>query len=167
MKIRNALPLLLFTAVAMLGLASGCGSKSGSDEKSKTSPEHGNSHDVPMTQAEKDTLKKEVDTYAKAITHIQQFRDTIKKETTTGEPEKAHRALDKLDLVLKWLPDIARDSKISDADDLGTVGTHSINLKEAFNKVHDNIDNKKKPDYEAVADKIEESVKALVAIKAS
>lgn len=166
MTFRNSLPTLLIVSVASLGLLAGCGKKT--DEKktddTKKNGKHADPHDVPMTQEEKDQLKKDVATYDKALTHIKQFRDTIKKETTDGVPEKAHRPLDKLDLVLEWLPEIAQKSNVP-KDQWEAVGSNAQKLRELFNKVHANIDAGEAPNYDAVAEGIEKSVTALESVK--
>lgn len=167
MKLRNSTPTLLFASVALIGLVAGCGKKSDQADKtgkSKKPAAKVNHHDVPMTDAEKKELREKVGSYAKAVAYILKCRDTIKKETTDGEPEKAHRSLDELDIVLKDLPKIAGDDKV-DSKHSEDIGVHSQKLVEAFNKIHNNIDNKKAPDYESVADDIEKSIKVLSAIK--
>lgn len=170
MTLRNSLPTLLVISVTALGLVAGCGKspdKSTSDgktEKSKTPGKHADPHDIPLTQEEKDQLKKDVATYQKALAHIKQYRDTIKKETTGGVPAKAHRSLDKLDLVLEWLPEIAQKSNIP-KDQWATIGSNAQKLRELFNKVHQNIDDGNPPNYEAVDADIEKSIKALEAVK--
>jgi len=41
-----------------------------------------------------------------------QDADTIRDEIAAGRPAKAHRALDELDIVLNWLPGVARDGGV-------------------------------------------------------
>ena len=158
--------MLLIASVATLGLIAGCGKKTDKTKTDKTgTPDKtADPHDIPLTDSEKKQLREDVATYDKALTHIKQFRDTIKKETTGGTDAKAHRALDKLDLVLEWLPEIAQNSNVP-KDQWKTIGANAQKLKELFNKVHDKIDKNKAPNYEAVAADIETSIKALEAVK--
>lgn len=121
-------------------------------------------HDVPLTDEEKEQLRQETATYAAAVQHIQSFRDTVRQETTEGEPAYAHRALDKLDLVLERLPEVAAESGVP-RDQWETVTTASQQLRDLFNQVHANIDEGKTPDYEAVSDEIDQNVEKLAAIE--
>lgn len=164
MTLRNLTPTLLIVSVAALSLVAGCSKKTDSAKKTGAPEKAVDPHDVPMTDAEKKQLKEEVATYDKALAHIKEFRDTIKKETTEGTPAKAHRALDKLDLVLEWLGEIAKTSNVP-KDQWGTIGSNAQKLRELFNKVHANIDAGKAPDYEAVGADIDTSVSALEAVK--
>ena len=114
---------------------------------------HADPHDVPLTPQEIQQLRKEVASYANAISRIEQYRETVRQETKDGlpaNPFKVHRALDELDHVLGWLPEIARDSGIPKSQ-WETVTTSSQKLQELFDAVHRNIDDGKAPDFEAVA----------------
>lgn len=159
----KSLTITLLAAFCFTLLA-GCGDdKTGTDKKT---PNAKTNHDVLMTDEEKEQLRKETATWATAMKHIQSFAETIRTETTGGTPAKAHRALDKLELVLKRLPKIAEDSNIP-KEDLETIPDLAGQLSTAFNKVHDNIDHGKAPDYESVAKEIESAMAKLIAIKAS
>ncbi|MEX0703344.1 MAG: hypothetical protein WD069_14715 [Planctomycetales bacterium] len=130
-----------------------------------TPDEHADPHDVPMTEAEIEQLRQETATWDAAIQHVQTFRDTIRTETTGGVPAKAHRSLDKLDYVLRWLPEIAQQSQVP-RDQWQTVGENAQQLRDLFDRVHTNIDAGKKPDYEAVAEEIDRNIAALAKIEA-
>ena len=121
-------------------------------------------HDVPPTEEEIQAQKDKVATYDAAIAQIQEYRDTIRDETTAGLPAKAHRALDMLDYVLQWLPEIAQEDNVP-LERLETVVENSQALRDLFNEVHANIDAGEEPDYGAVADQIDVAVDALAAIE--
>ena len=99
-----------------------------------------------------------------ALERIQEFAATIKLETTSGTPTKAHRALDLVDYVLQWLPDIAQASKVP-KDHWQAIGENTQALRDAFNVLHANIDAGKDPGYDAVAAEIQGAVTALSAIQ--
>ncbi|MBB75219.1 MAG: hypothetical protein CMJ75_11985 [Planctomycetaceae bacterium] len=121
-------------------------------------------HDIPLTEGEIDQLRDETVMWAAALERIQEFAATIELETTSGAPAKAHRALDLVDYVLQWLPDIAQTSKVP-KDHWQTIGENTQVLRDAFNVLHANIDAGKEPGYEAVAADIKVAIEALVAIK--
>lgn len=126
--------------------------------------EHADPHDVPPTEAEIQALRDSVSSYDGAIAQIQEYRDTIRDETTAGEPAKAHRPLDMLDYVLQWLPEIAQESNVP-REQWETIGTNAQTLRDAFNQVHANIDNGVAPDYAAVADQVDAAIEELAAVE--
>ena len=138
----------------------------GTDEAGNggTPDEHVDPHDVPPTDEEIQAQRDKVATYAAAIEQIQEYRDTIRDETTAGEPAKAHRSLDMLDYVLEWLPEIAQESNVP-REQWETIGSNAQTLRDAFNQVHANIDAGEAPDYAAVADQIDAAVDALAAVE--
>lgn len=120
-------------------------------------------HDVPMTEAEIEQLRQETATYAAAIEHLRSFRDTIQTETTSGEPAKAHRSLDKADLVLEWLPEIAQNSNVP-KEHWEQIVTNAQTVRDAFNTVHANIDAGTAPDYASVQGDVDAAMEALSSI---
>lgn len=122
-------------------------------------------HDIPLTDEEINQLRDETVMWAAALERIQEFAATIKLETTSGTPGKAHRALDLVDYVLQWLPDIAQTSKVP-KDHWQAIGENTQALRDAFNVLHANIDAGKEPGYETVAAEIKVAVETLAAIKA-
>ncbi len=119
-------------------------------------------HDVPLTAAEITKLREDVAKFPDAVARIKSYRETIMAETKDGlpaNPFKAHRALDELDRVLEWLPEIA--SKSVAKENWEAVTTASQELRELFNKVHTNLDSKQAPDYASVAAGIDERVGKL------
>jgi len=121
-------------------------------------------HDVPLTEEEKTQLRADNESYADAVAHIQSYRDTIATETAGGNPAEAHRALDNLDLVLEWLPEIAQNSGVAKTS-WEEVNTTAQQLRDLFNAVHANIDDGKDPDYGSVTADIDKGVESLTAIK--
>lgn len=112
--------------------------------------------DVAITEAD----VKIPATYAEALPQIKGYRDTIQTAIEAGTPGKAHRPLDELDIVLKKLPSIAKDSGVP-TEQWETVNTSAQELRKQFNKVHSSIDAKLKPNYEAVAEPIDQAIAKL------
>lgn len=123
-------------------------------------------HDTPLTEGEISQLRDETVMWAAALERIQEFAATIELETTSGTPAKAHRALDLVDYVLQWLPDIAQTSKVP-KDHWQAIGENTQALRDAFNVLHANIDAGKEPGYEAVAADIKVALETLAAIKSA
>lgn len=118
------------------------------------------SDDVPITAAD---VERPVN-YDDAIARIKSYRDSIRGDIAADRPTKAHRALDELDIVLDWLPEIARDSGIP-KDRWETVNTAGQALREQFNRVHAQIDAGEDPDYEAIAAGVDAAITRLEAVK--
>jgi hypothetical protein len=121
-----------------------------------------NTDDVPITEADVARPKD----YADAVTRIGGYRDTIRDEIAAGRPTKAHRALDELDIVLNWLPGIARDSDVP-KEQWEAVNTTAQKIRGLFNRVHSRIDEKQEPDYVSVSKEIDAAIGALGAINAA
>ena len=162
-----------------LGLAAGCGktdpSKTGGSKGAAPAAgavvhDHGDGsgahahdpHDVAITEAD---VKKPAD-YKDAVARIKAYRKDIETAAGGDAPGKAHRSLDELDIVLKWLPGIARDSKVA-KDQWETINTSAQQLRELFEKVHGNIDNKRNPDFPSVAKAVDEAIGRLEAAAAA
>ena len=103
--------------------------------------------------------------FAEAVARIKGYRDSIRADVTAGRPTKAHRALDELDIVLNWLPAIARDGGVP-KDRWEEVNTTAQRVQELFNKVHGQIDAKQTPDYAAIAGEVDKALAQLEAIPA-
>lgn len=112
--------------------------------------------DVPITEAD---VARPGD-YPEALTRIEGYRDTIRDEIAAGRPTKAHRALDELDIVLNWLPEIARDSGVP-KEHWEAVNTTAQEIRELFNQVHSRIDAGQDPDYGAVSGSIDQAIGSL------
>ena len=149
----------VIVAASLLSLV-GCGQtekpKAQTSGQAQTSAPVADPDDVPITEAD----VKLPATYAEAIPQIKSYRDTIRSAIEAGTPSKAHRALDELDIVLKKLASIARDSGIP-KEQWEAVNTSAQELRNLFNKVHSAIDAKLKPDYKAVAEPIDQTIDKL------
>jgi hypothetical protein len=122
-----------------------------------------NPHDVPITEEQKAQLKEDAATMKGAVAKIKDFRNATEAETKDGIPEnpyKAHQALDQADLVLQWLPQIARDSGVA-KEHWEEINTTANDLRTLFEKVHQNIDNQKLPDFASVAAAIDRKIARL------
>jgi hypothetical protein len=169
---RLSLLQVLVCAILGLCLAAGCG-KSDPSKTAQSPPtkegathDHGDGsgvhshaadpHDVKITEAD---VKKPAN-FKDAVARIQEYRKEIEVKAGGDVPGKAHRPLDELDIVLKWLPSIARDSGVP-KDQWETINTTGQQLRELFEKVHQNIDNKKNPDFPSVAKDVDSAIGRL------
>ena len=126
-------------------------------------------HDVPITEEQKAEMREQTAKFADAVAMIKQLGKVVEQETSAGIPENpfdAHQALDKADLVLQWLPQIARDSGVA-KDNWEAVNTSANDLRTLFEQVHQNIDNKQDPDFASVADTMAKKLAELEAIPAT
>jgi hypothetical protein len=112
--------------------------------------------DVAITEAD----VKIPTTYAEALPQIKGYRDTIRTAIEAGTPGNAHRALDELDIVLNKLPTIAKGSGVP-KEQWETINTTARELRDSFNQVHSAIDEKREPDYKAVAEQIDQAIVKL------
>ena len=175
MNVRFPLVVLLSVSVFSLGLMTGCGSdeKAGGDQQDAAVPDGGpeqaeavDPHDVPITDEQKKELKTATAKFADAVAKVKELRDAVDRETKDGipaNPFEAHQALDRADIVTQWLPEIARDSDVA-KEDWETVTTGANELREAFDKVHLNIDNKVDPDFASVKEQMDTRIGELEAI---
>lgn len=171
MNVRFPFVVLLSAAVLFLGLMIGCGQTDGDQDADE--PDGGGQqaeavdpHDVPITEEQKQQLREATAKFADAVAKVKDFRDVVQRETQDGIPESpfaAHQALDKADLVTEWLPKIAQDSGVA-KEHWETVTTAANELREAFDKVHLNIDNKVDPDFASVKEQMDARIGELQAI---
>jgi TolA-binding protein len=164
MTVRSPMTAAVFSGLVGLGLVFGCGKP----ESAKPAAGQGagtkeaDTHDQPITEAD---VQKPAD-FKDAVARIMKYREDIEVAAGGDVPGKAHRSLDELDIVLKWLPGIARDSQVP-KDQWETINTSAQQLREQFEKVHGNIDNKKNPDFPAVAKAVDEAIARLDAAAAA
>lgn len=128
-----------------------------------------NPHDVPITEEQKTQLRKQAAQFPKAVEVIKELRAATEEETKNGIPQnpyKTHQALDKADLVFQWLPEIARDSAVP-KQHWEEVTTTANELRTLFEAVHQNIDNKKEPDFKSVAAEVDRKIARLAEIGAA
>ena len=174
MNVRFQFVVLLSVAVISLGLTIGCGQQGqpGGDkdaakqEDSDQKTEAVDPHDVPITEEQKQQLRKETAKLDGAVAIIKELRDTVERETKNGIPANpfdAHQALDKADIITEWLPKIARDSGVA-KEHWEKITTAANELREAFDQVHLNIDSKVDPDFASVKEKMDERIAELEAI---
>ena len=156
--------LLCFVSVGGCGPTQSGDPGATGDQADVASAATADPHDIPLTDEEINQLRDATVMWAAALERIQEFAATIKLETTSGTPAKAHRALDLVDYVLQWLPDIAQTSKVP-KDHWQAIGENTQALRDAFNVLHANIDAGKEPGYETVAAEIKVAVETLAAIK--
>ena len=164
MSIRFLLALLLIVGIV------GCNpakqdqvTKSGGDKPAAEKKSDYNPHDVPITEEQKAELRKETAKFPAAVAKVKEFRNATEVETKNGipqNPHNAHQALDKADLLLQWLPGIARDSGVP-SEKWESVTTTANDLRTLFEEVHQNIDNKKDPNFASVAGKIDQKIADL------
>lgn len=161
---------LLSAIIIAVALLTGCGrteeAATNGDAAVQTGqapPVHAH-HDTPLTADEIALLQEETAQYRDAVQHIKQYQETIRQETTAGEPAEAHRALDNLDVVLERLPAAARDSGVPKGK-WQEVNETAQKLRDLFNQIHANIDAGTDPNYGAVADPIEQGIAKLAAIE--
>lgn len=162
-------------SIVSVGLYVGCGRNEAAKAPAGKEPSHGQEgvkhdhgdgsgvhahdpHDVAITEAD---VKKPAD-FKDAVERIKTYRKNIEVAAGSDVPGKAHRPLDELDIVLKWLPGVARDSKVPKSQ-WETINTSSQQLRELFEKVHGNIDNKKNPDFPSVAKDVDQAIGRLEA----
>ena len=156
-------------AMACSGFITGCSRSPTTDPDAATgdtrvtASDHSHPHEVPLARTEINKLREDTANWQAAIEHIQKFRDTIRTETAGGTPAKAHHALDLLDHVLQWLPEIAQQSDIP-KDHWQSIGENAQTLRDAFDGIHSQIDDGRSPDYQAVAAEIDAAVSGLSAI---
>ena len=110
-------------------------------------------------------LQKPVD-FKDAVACIKKYREDIEVAAGGGVSGQTHRPLDELDIVLKWLPGIARDSKVA-KDQWEAIDTSAQQLRELFEKVHGHIDDNKNPDFPLVAKAVDQAIARLEAVTAA
>jgi len=164
MSIRYSLALLLIIAVTGCNRAQqDQAAKPRSDKPAAEGKGDYNPHDVPITEEQKTELRKQVAKFPDAIAKLKELRNATEAETKNGIPQnpyKAHQALDQADLLLQWLPGIARDSGVPN-EKWESVTTTANDLRTLFEQVHQNIDNKKDPNFAGVAAGIDQKISEL------
>jgi len=173
MTIRFPVSFVLTSAFIGFALLAGCGQSdpepSAADDgtpAAEAGDDEYNPHDVPITEEQKQQLFEQVAQFPKAVEVLQQLRDATERETKDGIPEnpyEVHQSLDKADLVLTKLPDIARDWGVA-REHWAEVNTTANDVRNLFEKVHQNVDNKQDPDFASVAGEIDAKLARLVEI---
>ncbi len=145
-------------------LLTGCNKTNGKPEQQSPSAvgldeSDAKSEDVHITA---DDVQRPSD-YREAVARIRTYRDLIRDEIAANRPKKAHRPLDELAFVLEWLPELARDSGIP-KDKWESINVTAQQIGDRFNTLHEQIDAGQKPDFEAVADEIQQGIETLAGI---
>ncbi len=152
-----------FLAVAVL---IGCGKTSPPESNQQPDANHAaaanDPDDVHITA---DDVKRPAN-YAAAVARITSYRDTIRDQIAAGRPGKAHRPLDEMNFIVEWLPEIAQQSNVP-KENWEALNTAAQTIRTLLDKVHENIDNGDEPDFNAVADGIQESIDTLESIHKS
>jgi len=164
MSIRLSFSLLLIVGIVGCNQANqDQAAKGGSGKPAAEGKGDYNPHDVPITEEQKAELQKETAKFHDAVAKLKELRNATEAETKNGIPQnpfKAHQALDKADLLLQWLPGIARSSGIP-MEQLELVTTRANDLRTLFEQVHQNIDNKRDPNFVSVATEIDQKIGQL------
>ncbi|MHC4405902.1 MAG: hypothetical protein ACYTG0_40175 [Planctomycetota bacterium] len=173
MSIRFHVAFPLTVAIVGFAVMSGCSQSNqeqplteGDTPAADVGHDDYNPHDVPLTEEQKEELRQQTAQFPDAVEKIQELRSEIEAETKDGIPEspyKAHQALDRADLLLQWFPEIARDSGVP-KEHWETITPAANELRELFDKVHQNIDNKKDPDFASVEQQMDARIGELQAI---
>ena len=171
MSMRRSVATLLTMVVSSFCCIAGCNQSSqdvtvGPDAETPA-PEAGkdeyNPHDVPITDEQKAQMQQATATFENAVAEIKKLRNETENETKDGIPANpyvAHQALDKADLVLQWLPQVARDSGVA-KEHWEEINTTANDLRTLFEKLHENIDNQQDPDFASVAQGMDENISRL------
>jgi hypothetical protein len=117
--------------------------------------------DVPITEADVELPKD----YAAFVARVEQLTLDIRDKLRAGMPTKAHRSLDELDILLRKAPEIASNSGVPKTH-WKEVNLRSKELAATHNELHEVIDAGATPDYNTVADRIEQAIDALKAVSA-
>lgn len=150
----------LLWSLPALVLLGGCQQSDDSAQNSSpASPAPVDHHDAPITKADVDMPAN----YADAVVRIKAYRDAIRTGAGGENPHTAHRPLDELDIVLRELPAMARDSGVP-AESLEAVNLAARELRSLFNQVHAAIDESRPPNYSAVAEKVDAAIIRLEAV---
>lgn len=173
MNVRFSFIMLLSATVLSLGLMTGCGPKAETGDQDANKPSSVNQdagdvdpHDMPITEEQKQQLREETAKFSDAVAKVKELKDAVQSETKDGiptNPFKAHQALDKADIIVQWLPEIARKSGVA-KEHWETVTVAANELREGFDKVHQNIDNKIDPDFASVEKQMNKRIAELEAI---
>jgi hypothetical protein len=171
MSARCSVGIWLTVIITSVLLVNGCrrGEQDGSVVSGGSDPEAGgqsqeyNPHDVPITEEQKAQLKADTAQFGAAVEMTRELTNTIKEETKAGIPDnpyQAHQALDKADLVLQWLPHVARDSGMA-KEHWEEINTTANQLRTLFENVHQRIDNRQDPDFASVENELNQMITRL------
>jgi hypothetical protein len=163
MTSRSSLGLAAIVALGCVGLLMGCSQPDQPGASADSSQANGGEqaeefdpHDIKITE---DNVERPAD-FKDAVTRIKKYRTDIETNAGGDTPGLAHRPLDELDFVLRWLPEVAVDSKVPQEHWIA-INTTANELRDLFEKVHVNIDNKVDPDFASVQEQIDAKIAEL------
>lgn len=165
-RFRSAMLFSVCAVSLIFLLGCGPGEQAGGDRVVGGDQQMVDPHDVPITPEQEQQLREETAQFADAVAVIKGYRDTLKAETADGLPENpfdAHQALDKAELVTRWLSGIAQDSEVP-KEHWEAITTAANELREAFDAVHLRIDAKEDPDFASVQESMDARIAELEAI---
>lgn len=116
--------------------------------------------DIPITEAD---VEMPAD-YTSAVQRTRAYRDAIRTAIQNGKPSKAHRPLDEADLVLRRLPEIARDSGVPRRY-WEQIVVASEDLNELWGEIHAKIDAHQTPDYSSLQEAIDDAVDRIASVE--
>ena len=117
--------------------------------------------DVPITEKDVDMPRD----YTTAVERIDGYAQQIFRAIEAGQPSKAHRPLDEMDIVIGRLMFIARDSGVARAD-WEEVNVARREFRAQFDAVHESIDHNETPDIAAARPAIVATLGRLKAVAA-
>lgn len=155
----------MHAALVGLALLAGCGDGAApAPAGSAGAPQDSGMHDPDDAHVTAQEVERPKD-FAAAVARIEQYRDRIRDEIAAGRPAKVHRPLDEAVFVLRWLPEIARDSGIARSH-WEEVNTLAQEIEAALDRVHARIDAQQDPDFASVAAEVQRAIDRLKAIAA-
>ncbi len=151
----NSLGMLRLTTI----VCSLCAGLVGCSNSPPDSPVSGGAH-----QQEEEHLSAEdvprPENYSAAVSRIGDYCSTIRKALDEKDNLTAHRALDELNFVIEWLPEIAQESNVPKRH-WESLNTASQELRELFDAVHMQLDEGNRPDYAAIAPQVDSYMETL------
>lgn len=152
--------LFHLTIVIALGSIAGCQPVASSATNGTAPVEHLDPDDVPITEAD----VKMPTNYAAAVGRVTEFRDAIRGAIASGHHSRAHRPLDEADIVLRRLPEIARDSGVPRRY-WEQIVIAAEDLNELWGEIHSAIDAHQTPDYSSLQVAIDDALMRLAHVE--
>lgn len=154
---RCLLSLVLWVAVAAL---TGCQPAASSATNDTSATATDGAEQAPAAETE---VALPAD-YASAVGRIGEYRDAIRSAVIGGDLEQAHHPLDEADLVLRRLPEIARDSGVPRRY-WEQIVVASEDLNELWGEIHAKIDAHQTPDYSSLQEAIDDAVDRIASVE--
>lgn len=148
--------LLYLTTVMAWAMLAGCQPVATSATTGGAHPESIEPDDGPVSEV---NVQIPVD-YPSAVQQIGGYRDAIRAAVENGDLERAHHPLDEADVVLRRLPEIARDSGVPRRH-WEQIVVASEDLNELWGEIHSAIDAHQTPDNSTRQKAIDEAIERL------